>query len=101
MKNRILPIACFQYNPYNKEEEVAFSSITDPDPLGTPLEHLPGENITETGVELETEGYRIGFPKDTHCDHSRSDGKPVFSFTCLSRYEMLPYGSIFFNAWDD
>ena len=53
-----------------------FSGLTDPDPLGTPLEHLPGENITDTiGIELETEGYRIGFPKDSHCDHDRMDGE--------------------------
>lgn len=66
---------CLQYHPYNKEEELEYGSISDPDPLGTPLFELPGQIRLDTGVELESDGYRLGFPKGTHCDPIDIDGE--------------------------
>ena len=51
-----------------------------PEYLGTLNETLPGMEIFETGIELESNGYRIGFPKDSHCDHEREDGLFYSSF---------------------
>lgn len=36
---------------------------------------LPGQKKLDEGIPLETDGYRIGFPKDTHCDPDRRDGR--------------------------
>lgn len=64
----------FEYHPYDKMEVLHFGGLTDPDPLGTPLFALPGQLDTRKGIELESEGYRLGYPKDSHCDHDKKTG---------------------------
>ena len=57
-----------------------YTHLSNDEPLGTELESLPGQIKFDTGVELETDGYRIGFPKDSHCDDTRKHGSDVYFF---------------------
>ena len=67
--------AKIQYRAYDKEDEQKYTSLSDPDPLGTPNFELPGQVNLNVGVELESDGYRIGWPKDSHCDEGKRDGR--------------------------
>ena len=92
----------FQYHPYDKNEEGQYAGISDPEPLGTPNTTLPGQIDLNKGIELETDGYRIGFPRDSHCDHSRKAGFHFLPEKHMKlvkfRVEMLPHGIVYVNA---
>lgn len=64
-----------QYDPFAETEEEHFSSISNPDPLGTPDLNLPKQRETSKSLELENEGDRAGFPKGSHCDSGERLGQ--------------------------
>ena len=63
-----------QYRAKDATAEMEFSSISNLDLLGTANTLLPGQ-VKAMGVELETDGYRLGFPKGSHCDEKNRGGE--------------------------
>ena len=83
-----------QYKAKDTAAESEFSSISDLDPLGTSNSLLPGQ-VKALGVALETDGYRLGFPKGSHCDEKNRGGGwgPSLASTTSCREHMLPPGT--------
>ena len=65
-----------QFDVENEEYEHGYSIISQEEVLGTNSYMLPGQKIS-MGIELESDGYRLGYPKDSHCDNDRKGGKSL------------------------